>query len=84
MTNSTKEQVKRILTDIFAALIETSRKTTREARIKMKAFGTIYLFKNRELAFNQVDESVDLARIQGNTSVFLERQKEREDLSFID
>lgn len=76
--------VKRLLTDIFAALIEISRKTSREARIKMKGFGTMYLFKNRELAFNPVDESIDLAKIQGNSSLFLDRQKEREDLSYID
>ena len=84
MTSSTKEQVKRLLTDIFAALIEISRKTNREARIKMKGFGTIHLFKNRELAFNPVDDSIDLGKIAGNSGLFLERQKEREDLSYID
>ena len=52
-----------MLTDLFAALIELSRKTNKEARIKMKGFGTVYLFKNRELAFNQVDDSIDLSKI---------------------
>ena len=61
MTNSSKEQVKRILTDFFAALIDVSRKTGKEARLNMKGFGTIYLFKNRELSFNPLDESIDLS-----------------------
>jgi len=77
--------VKRILVEIFAVLIEVSRKTGREARVKMKGFGTLHLFKNRELAFNAVDDSVDLSKLDSkNTSLFLERQKEREDLSFVD
>lgn len=51
----------------------------------MKGFGTVYLFKNREIAFNPIDESVDLATLdKNNTTLFVERQKEREDLSFID
>ena len=61
VTSSTKEQVKRILTELFTALVDVSRKTGKEAHIKMKGFGTLYLFKNRELAFNAIDESVDLA-----------------------
>ena len=85
MTSSTKEQVKRILTDFFTALVDVSRKTGKEARIKMKGFGTLYLFKNRELAFNPLDDSVDLAQIDNDSrSLFLERQKQREDLSFVD
>ena len=50
----------------------------------MKGFGTIYLFKNRELAFNPIDESIDLASLTKSNGLFLDRQKEREDLSFID
>ena len=84
VTNSTKEQVRRLLTDLFAALVDVSRKTNKEARIKMNGFGTIYLFKNRELAFNPIDESIDLASLPKSSSLFLDRQKEREDLSFID
>ena len=73
------------MTDIFTALVDVSRKTGKEARLTMKGFGTIYLFKNREIAFNPVDESVDLATLdKNNTTLFVERQKEREDLSFID
>jgi len=52
VTSSTKEQVKRVLTDIFTALVDVSRKTGKEARLGMKGFGTLFLFKNRELAFN--------------------------------
>jgi hypothetical protein len=73
VTNSTKEQVRRLLTDLFAALVDVSRKTNKEARIKMKGFGTIYLFKNRELAFNPIDESIDLASLNKNNSLFLDR-----------
>ena len=53
----------------------------------MKGFGTIYLFRNRELAFNAEDESIaNLEPLGGQkgTDLFLARQKEREDLSFID
>jgi hypothetical protein len=71
VTSSTKEQVKRILTEFFTALVDVSRKTGKAAHIKMKAFGTLYLFKNRELAFNAIDESVDLGALEGN--LFLER-----------
>ena len=73
-----------MLSDFFAAFIDVSRKTNKEARIKMKGFGTLHLFKNRELAFNPIDDSVDLASIDASQSLFLERQKVREDLSYID
>ena len=63
--------MKRILTDFFTALVDVSRKTGKEAHIKMKGFGTLYLFKNRELAFNPIDESVDLGTIE--SGLFLER-----------
>ena len=74
MTSSSKEQVKRILTEIFTALIDVSRKTNKEARLCFKGFGTLFLFKNRELAFNQVDDMVDLATLdKTNTALFVER-----------
>jgi len=73
------------LTDIFTALVDVSRKTGKEAHIKMKGFGTLYLFKNRELAFNPIDDSIDLAQIDNDSkSLFMERQRMREDLSFVD
>ena len=48
------------MTYLFTALVDVSHKTGKESHIKMKGFGTLYLFKNRELAFNPVDDSVDL------------------------
>ena len=75
------------MTDFFASLIEISRKTQKEARIKFKGLGTLHLFKNRELAFLFEDDSIELKTITGSrvsNDLFLERQKEREDLSFID
>ena len=62
------------MTDLFTALVDVSRKTGKEAHIKMKGFGMLYLFKNRELAFSPIDESVDLGAIDaGNNSLFLAR-----------
>lgn len=78
------------MTEIFACLVETSRKTGKEARIKFKAFGTLYLFKNRELAFNGEESegaTLDLSTIAGtkiSSDLFAARQREREDLSYID
>lgn len=66
-------------------MVDVSRKTGKEAHINMKGFGKIYLFKNRELAFNAIDDSIDLSKIDAvSTNLFLERQKAREDLSFVD
>ena len=77
VTNSTKEQVRRILSDIFTALIDVSRKTGKEARLNMKGFGMLHLFKNRELAFNPVDESINLGQLnetnKRNSNLFVER-----------
>ena len=62
------------MTDFFTALVDVSRKTGKEARINIKGLGTIYLFKNRELAFNAVDESLDLGSLdKNNTTLFVER-----------
>jgi len=55
-------------------MIDVSRKTGKEARLTMKGFGTIFLFKNRELAFNAVDDSIDLSALdKTNTSLFADR-----------
>ena len=73
------------MTDFFTALVDVSRKTGKEARLLIKGFGTVYLFKNRELAFNAADDSIDLGSLdKQNTTLFVERQREREDLSYID
>ena len=62
------------MTDFFTALVDVSRKTGKEARLNIKGLGTIYLFKNRELAFNAVDESLDLGSLdKNNTTLFVER-----------
>lgn len=67
--------MKKVLTDLFAALIETSRKTSKEARINIKGLGILYLFKNRELAFNAEDDSATLEPLGGQkgTDLFLAR-----------
>lgn len=51
VAESTPELVRRILTDVFQALIELSRKTKKEAKLTLKNFGFIHLFTNREVAF---------------------------------
>lgn len=51
VANVSEELVRQILTDFFAALVEVSRRTTKEARIELKGVGLLHLFKNRELAF---------------------------------
>ena len=48
------------MSDLFTVLIDVSRKTGKEVRLNLKGFGTLHLFKNRELAFNPVDESINL------------------------
>ena len=57
----------------------------------MRGLGTIYLFKNRELAFEfNEDNMVGFMQKSGlngtaaHNDIFLARQKQREDLSFID
>lgn len=51
VTNLGKEIVQRILTDFFQALIEISRRSAKEARIKISQSGILCLFRNRELSF---------------------------------
>ena len=58
----------------------------------MRGLGTIFLFKNRELAFEFNEESMvggfmpksGLNGTAAHNDIFLARQKQREDLSFID
>lgn len=45
------DTVKKILVDFTQALVEISRRTAKEARIKFHKTGHLHLFKNRELAF---------------------------------
>lgn len=51
VTNVSNDLARRILNDFFSALVEISRKTTKEARIELKGCGVMHLYKNRELAF---------------------------------
>jgi len=53
----------------------------------MKDLGTLYLFKNRELGFNAVEDTaanLEPLAVKKGTDIFLARQREREDLSYID
>lgn len=84
MTSVSKEQAKRVLTDFFAGLIEVSRKTQKEARIEIKNFGVLHIFKNREIALSQIDESLPVFEQLTAEKILKARNKEREDLSFID
>ena len=51
VTGVTQEQARRILTDFWAALVEISRRTAKDARIELKEFGFVTLLRNRELQF---------------------------------
>ena len=64
--------VRRILTDFFQYIIELSRRTQKEAKIKISNLGYLYLYRNRELAFNS---SLKDSCIEYN---------DREDISLID
>ena len=64
--------VRRILVDFFQYKIELSRRTHKEAKIKISNLGYLHLYRNRELAFNQ---SLKDSCIEYN---------DREDISLID
>lgn len=78
MTNVSVELCRRIITDIFQALIELSRRSSKEASLCFKNVGYLHLFKNRELAFQQS------AQESCTESVRQERSQMRDDLSYID
>ena len=46
-----EHECRTILSTFFKVLVETSRRTTKEARIEFKGVGFLHLFANRELAF---------------------------------
>lgn len=46
-----ESETKAILTAFFKVLVETSRRTAKEARIELKGLGYLHLFSNRELSF---------------------------------
>lgn len=81
VTSLSEEAVRQILTDVFAALVEVSRRTTKEASLCLKGVGSLHLFKNRELAWLSHDIQFDqLASEKVNQF----RQQMRDDISHID
>ena len=72
-------EVRQILADFFAALVEVSRRSTKEARIAFKGLGFLHLFKNRELAFQHVDKFADLTVDE----LAKNQAQQRDDLSYI-
>jgi hypothetical protein len=51
VTQVTEENCRKVINDFFSALVEISRRTTKEARIELKGLGFIHLFANRDLCF---------------------------------
>lgn len=84
MTSVKKDEAKKILTDLFAAFVEISRRTAKEARLSFKGFGYLHLFKNRELAFKSKEAGLAVSDLKQLDDIFRARNQEREDLSFID
>jgi hypothetical protein len=78
VTEVSVEQTRRILTDIFQALVELSRRTAKEVKLHFAGSGYLYLYKNRELCFQQFEES----NLPGH--IRAARLAERDDLSVID
>jgi hypothetical protein len=76
VTNLSKEMVQRILTDFFQAIIELSRRTQKEARIRVGPCGYLNLYKNRELTFEP--------NLQDATQGEIDAAKFRDDISVID
>ena len=72
-------EVRHILADLFAALVEVSRRTNKEVRMEFKGLGFLHLFRNRELSFQHIDKFCDLtmAELAKNQACV------REDLSYI-
>ena len=46
-----EHECRTIITAFFKVLVETSRRTSKEARIEFKGVGFLSLFSNRELSF---------------------------------
>ena len=64
--NINSEQTKKIMTDIVHTLIETARKTSKEARVNIGT-GHLHLFKNGELVFDPKDDAL---AVNDNDSVY--------------
>ena len=68
------------LTDLFALLIENSRKTTKEVRMSFGSFGELILYRNGELGFN-FRSSSDYSDTKSLTD--LRNQAREEDMSSV-
>lgn len=53
------EQAKQFLSELFALLIETNRKLTKEVKLSFKQFGNLHLYKNGELSFVSIQNTLD-------------------------
>lgn len=80
VTSLSEEACKSILTDVFSALVELSRRTGKEARLHFKGVGFLHLFMNRDLSFQPVDKFSELTE-----EMLREKRNEmRDDISYID
>jgi len=79
VTQVTDDNCRKIISDFFSALIELSRRTTKEARIELKGFGFLHLFGNRDLLFQHVDQFACLTEDE----LTKHRDTVRDDLSYI-
>lgn len=79
VTKVPDSEARQILADFFAALVEVSRRTTKEVRIAFKGLGFLHLFKNRELAFQHVDKFAELTVDE----LAKNQAQVRDDLSYI-
>ena len=65
------------MTDLFQSIIELSRRTSKECRVRIGQCGYLYLHRNRELTF--VPNMSDLDDIWATRSIM-----QRDDISIID
>jgi hypothetical protein len=70
---------------MFACLIEISRKQTLEVKMTFSNFGTISLYKNREIGFqNNHGDYQDTASVMEKRAIPLTKSQLDESLSMID
>ena len=72
-----QNQTQRIITDIFQSLIELSRRTQQEAKIKLGKCGSLVLTRSRELAFYPAEKADE-------SEIWSHRSYIREDISMLD
>ena len=70
---------------MFACLIEISRKQTSEVTLTLPSFGTITLYKNREIGFQNNDgDYQDTASVMEKRAIPLTKSQLEESMSMID